>query len=163
MNRWLLLAVIGAVALFAASRAMGGQSPIAFLTGRPDGLKLNNPGNIRHSSDQWVGMSKVQIDPNFVQFDTPDDGIRALARNLKTYFSKGLNTVASIIATWAPPNENNTAAYIAHVAQLLNVNPNQVLSSNLATLNALTAAITLHEQGSNPYPPDMIAANVARA
>lgn len=159
MNRWLVLGV-GIIALFLASRALGVTVPIL---GSKASTKLNNPGNIRHSSDKWVGMSQIQTDPNFVQFDTPDDGIRALARNLKTYFSKGINTIAKIIATWAPPNENNTAAYIAHVAQMLNTDPNKVLSSNVATLNALTNAIITHEQGSNPFNSDFVLANVQRA
>ena len=34
------------------------------------GLRNNNPGNIRHSTSQWLGMSSDQTgDSEFVQFD----------------------------------------------------------------------------------------------
>ena len=38
---------------------------------------LNNPGGIRHSPAPWDGKSDVQVDPQFVTFDSPRLGIRA--------------------------------------------------------------------------------------
>ena len=164
MKKLLLLLALGA-GLFLVSRVALGKSgnPLLSLGIGVTGLKNNNPGNIRHSNDQWQGMSPQQTDPNFVQFVTPDDGVRALARNLKTYFSQGINTIARIITTWAPPTENNTDAYIQHVSQVVGVNPNQVLTPDLGTLVALTNAIILHENGQNPYSPLMVTTNVSRA
>ena len=82
----------------------------------PRGIRNNNPLNIRKSADKWQG--KAGDDGAFVIFDTPENGIRAAGRLLKTYRDKhGLNTIRGIVNRWAPPNENNTEAYIAFVEQ----------------------------------------------
>ena len=87
----------------------------------PRGIRLNNPGNIKHGDD-WQGMSAEQADPDFITFISPVWGIRAMARTLTTYStSYGLNTVEGIIGRWAPESENDTASYIAHVASALGV------------------------------------------
>ncbi|UZT50085.1 internal (core) protein [Enterobacter phage 01_vB_Eclo_IJM] len=44
------------------------------------GIRNNNIGNIRVSKDQWEGATGD--DGSFVTFDTPDSGVRALAKNL---------------------------------------------------------------------------------
>ena len=47
------------------------------------GIRNNNPGNIRVSKDQWEGMTGD--DGAFVIFDSPESGVRALAKNLQSY------------------------------------------------------------------------------
>ena len=80
------------------------------------GIRNNNPGNLRHSS-QWQGLRTEQADPAFCQFETMAYGIRALIKTLITYHRRyGLSTVAGIIRRWAPPTENDTAAYSRAVA-----------------------------------------------
>jgi len=67
-------------------------------------VRNNNPANIRRGSTKWQGESAVQTDAAFVQFITPEYGIRALSKVLDTYASKyGLNTVSGIINRFAPP------------------------------------------------------------
>lgn len=80
------------------------------------GIRLNNPLNIRESSDAWEG--KVGSDSGFVQFDTPESGVRAAARLFTTYKDKhGINTIDGLIGRWAPPEDNNdTEKYINHVS-----------------------------------------------
>jgi len=62
------------------------------MTGKPRGLSLNNPLNIKHSKDKWKGRSAYQPDPSLVRFDSPEMGLRAAARNLLTYEENGFNT-----------------------------------------------------------------------
>jgi hypothetical protein len=113
------------------------------------GIRNNNPGNIRHSPNfTWLGEIN-QDDDGFVIFDTMENGVRALARNLYSYQSKhGLNTTREIISRWAPPTENDTAAYIKSVAGTLGVDANADLDlTDVSTLSSLVAAITEHENG----------------
>lgn len=118
------------------------------------GLKNNNAGNIRHSTNKWVGQSAVQNDPAFVQFDAPEYGIRALYRNLLAYRNRGLHTVNSIINTWAPPSENNTSAYVKAVASSMNLDVGDIVP--LSQYPELIKAIIKHENGINPYPDLLI-------
>lgn len=127
------------------------------------GLRNNNPGNIRRSADQWQGLSPTQTDPEYFQFTEPVYGIRALARVLLNYSKRhGLNTVSGIINRWAPETENPTASYISAVAKRLNVHPDEPINIS-GRLVELTTAIIRQENGTQPYPPELIADGVYRA
>ena len=128
----------------------------------PRGIRNNNPGNIRKSATQWEGTSAVQGDDAFVTFETPEHGIRAMARVLQTYRDKyGLDTVTKIISRWAPDVENDTAAYIKSVAAQIGVRPDTKL--NPGQVPALIAAIIKHENGGNPYSAQQIVRGVQMA
>ena len=94
----------------------------------PRGIRNNNPLNIRRGS-QWKGLSKVQSDPSFCQFETLEYGWRAAFRLLtKTYFARyHLQTIRAIISRWAPESENNTSAYIQNVSRLTGIAPDEPL------------------------------------
>ena len=116
------------------------------------GIRSNNPGNIRAGSVKWHGQVGVNIH-GFVVFDTPRNGLRALAKLLLTYYDKhGLKTVRGIVTRWAPPVENNTPAYIASVALHIDRGADEVLDlHDPDTLDDLVHAIVLHENGYFPY------------
>lgn len=125
------------------------------------GLRNNNPGNIR-LGEHWQGMTPTQTDSAFVQFESPEYGVRAMARILYSYQRRGLLSVRDIISTWAPPNENNTDAYIADVAHSMNVAADQELNFN-TQLPTLIAAIIKHENGIQPYSMATIEQGIALA
>lgn len=116
------------------------------------GLRNNNPGNIRKSADKWQGLRAEQTDAAFFQFTEPKYGVRALGKILLNYRAKyGLATaVRDIINRWAPPVENNTASYVSQVSRALNVQADATIDVS-ARLPELTAAIIVHENGTNPY------------
>lgn len=127
------------------------------------GERNNNPGNLRKGSP-WLGLSRAQPDVDFCSFDDPAYGIRALAKVLLLYGMKGVDTVATIIARWAPSNENNTAAYISAVAASMRVDPDTHLDvSNYSQMYPLVDAIIRHENGRNIYPRTTIDAGLALA
>lgn len=128
----------------------------------PRGVRNCNPGNIREAAGggtQWVGERTTDDDPAFEEFETPTMGFRALARTLLTYSRQyGLRTVASIVARWAPPKENDTAAYVAFVSRLMQAQPDQELNvENRATLIVLCSAIARKECGYRPGGADWFA------
>ncbi len=127
------------------------------------GIRNNNPGNIEKNGINWDGLSPTQTDSRFYQFQTPEYGIRAMARILKTYQSAyGLNTIEQIINRWAPPNENNTASYVEHVSAAVGVEPGQIINVN-DIMPELIAAIIKHENGKNPYSEQTIEKGVMMA
>lgn len=125
----------------------------------PTGIRNNNPGNIRHSNIKWHGMSAIQTDPNFVQFETAEDGLRALIKNLiNKQALHGLNTIRKIIGDdvfgWAPASENDTAGYIKAVSIGLNIDPDQPLDLHRVGMAVPFAKeIVRHENGEPPGMP----------
>ena len=94
----------------------------------PRGIRNNNPGNLRRNGDPWQGLAERQGDVEFFTFKSAIYGIRALARTLIAYQDKhGLRTIRQIISRWAPPNENNTNAYIRAVAADTGQDADQIL------------------------------------
>lgn len=155
MNPWAIAAVIGGLFLALIPRKEQGERTVQDMS-LPRGIRNNNPGNIRHG-DNWRGMAETQPDSEFVTFEHPKWGFRAMVRILKSYNRRGVKTLSDIIGTWAPPIENNTAAYVASVAQRLQVRPGEVIDlNNEAQVVDLLEAITIHENGQQPYSRDTI-------
>ncbi|MDS1141698.1 LPD38 domain-containing protein [Pusillimonas sp. SM2304] len=132
-------------------------------TNAPRGIRNNNPGNI----EKGVGFQgEVEgNDSRFATFDSPESGIRGIARNLLTYQERhGLDTVEGIINRWAPKSENETGAYVKAVAQAAGVSPTESLNlRDPETIERLTAAIIQHENGMQPYPRELVQAGVQAA
>jgi hypothetical protein len=131
----------------------------------PRGIRNNNPGNIRRSSDRWKGLHPQQTDPEFFVFEAPVWGIRAMAVILANYQRRhGLQTVAQIIGRWAPKSENHTGAYIAVVADRLGVTPRTALDlTDAEQLAGLIKAMIRVECGRQPYSDDLIRRAIALA
>lgn len=110
-------------------------APTAPNPALPAPLRNNNPGAL---------MPGGQL----AQYPSMQAGLAALDNNLQSYGKQGVNTLAGVIGKWAPPNENNTQAYIQDVSQRLGLPPNQKIDlSNPAVRQAITTGIMLHENG----------------
>jgi hypothetical protein len=171
-NPLLVFGLLAAVGVFLMARTKTGQSitQAAIDTAAsavdsatramfPRGIRNNNPGNIERTGVAWVGMAADQSsDDRFIVFTAPEYGVRAMARILKNYMASGYTNVASIINRWAPPTENVTSAYVAAVARKIGVDPNARIDASY--IPDLIEAIIQHENGEQPYPPDLIARGV---
>jgi hypothetical protein len=135
----------------------------ALTPNAPRGLRNNNPGNIEAGADRWEGQTGS--DGRFATFQTPEAGIRALARTLLTYQDKhGLNTVEGIIGRWAPPSDNKTKAYVQAVADAIGFEPTTPLNlKDPKVLQSLTRAIIMRENGRHPYAEGVIRSGVDAA
>ncbi|MDO8608588.1 MAG: structural protein [Phaeospirillum sp.] len=128
----------------------------------PRGIRNHNPGNIDRNQIKWEGMADDQSDPRFVVFDTPEHGIRALAKVLLSYQRKhGLYNVADIIGRWAPPAENDTGAYAAHVAVKIGVGvTDRIDLFKESVLAGLVTSIIAHENANYAYPETTVLAGI---
>lgn len=119
------------------------------------GWRNRNPGNIEHApTNKWQGLSDPPTDGRFCRFVGHEYGLRALAVLLITYQDRhGLRTPRDIIARWAPPAENDTAAYLAAVARRMGVGPDDPLDLHRHDhLRPLVEAIVAHECAGLTYP-----------
>lgn len=127
------------------------------------GIRSNNPGNLRPGNHKWVGeLAPVN---NYCRFDTPENGIRAAAKNLVNQQRfHSLRTVHQIISKYAPPSENDTESYIASVCKRLSVDRDTVLDLEKPdALRQFLIAVFWHENGQMPYDDDLIDRAVKRA
>lgn len=161
-----LLGVIVAALVFfprgAAGTTTGGALAVLSYLGQselPRGMRNNNPGNIRVSATNWQGKipPNQNTDKAFEQFKTYAYGVRAMIKNLLTYYNRdGLNTLTKIISKWAPATENDTKVYISDVSTATGFGPNQILNlENISTMRALVIAMTGKENGRTAVTPEL--------
>lgn len=111
------------------------------------GYRNNNPGNLEYIADParaWNGQ--IDRDGRFGVYARPEDGTRALGKQLQKYEREGRRTVRDIVNRWAPPVENDTNSYVADVAGELRVDPDVPINVT-ARLHELARAIAKHENG----------------
>ncbi len=131
-------------------------SELAAGGGGSRGIRNNNPGNIEYGAFT-KGKGAIGSDGRFAKFSTPEAGISAMSDLLRSYGSRGINTVGSIVSKYAPGHENNTAAYIESVSKKLGVSGTATLDMNdPAVMEKLVSAMIQHENGKNPYSNDML-------
>ena len=119
----------------------------------PRGIRNNNPLNIRRGKDQWKGLRAQQQDAQFCQFETLEYGWRAAFCLLtRTYYHQyRLWTIRQIVNRWAPPNENNTRAYIDNVCRLTGIgadDPLGIPSEQPARWMMVGVAMAIQENGT---------------
>lgn len=158
----LLLVLVLAVGVLTIRNRDQIQTTIARATSR--GIRNNNPGNIRLTDIEWRGEvpATLKNDTEFEEFISPLFGVRAMARILKKGAGAGRDTVRKIITRWAPPSENDTAAYIRSVSRRVELAPDAPINFD-EKLPDLLDAIIVHENGSNPYADQLLFEAIAAA
>lgn len=134
-------------------------------------VRNNNPGNIR-IGQKWKGLMPDYLmtpeqaaEKSFCVFETPRDGFRAMAVIFNVYAKKhGLKTVRQVIDRWAPPNENNTDAYVKAVCARLRVGPDAPYPFSVpAAMQELCHAVAIHECGGWYFTSADLVAGVTAA
>lgn len=116
-------------------------------------VRNNNPGCIRRTSTDWIGETGTVTDATFEEFTSPEYGIRAMARTLRTYKNTyGDNTIRKVVSRWAPHSENPTDNYVQFVANQVGVSADQPIDiTSDQFLPQIIAAMIQFENGEQPY------------
>ena len=111
------------------------------------GERNNNPGNIRKGED------------GYRVFSSPQEGLDAMGYLLGKYRNEGWVTISDIVSRWAPKkgkDKNNTAAYIADVAQKMSIGAHDKITlQDSVEIARLMKAMVSHETGRNIYADEM--------
>jgi hypothetical protein len=136
-------------AAFGAGAPAARRSSGMITQSLPGDIRFNNPGNLR------VPGSAT----GFQRFATAQEGLNAMARQIGLYANRdNLRTISSIVGKYAPPNENDTSAYIADVSKRTGFAPDQQLDVNDPKVMApLLSAMVRHEQGRQPFSDQQLA------
>lgn len=116
------------------------------------GLRNNNPGNIRLSAGRpWLGEVRPSGDPCFCRFSSMAWGFRAMFQLLDNYGRRhGLRTVRTMIGRWAPPSENDTAAYVRYVSDCAEIGPDTPVDTrDRSVMRAIVGAMARMENGAD--------------
>jgi len=112
----------------------------------------NNAGNIQkgqffagETGETYAKDRTGDLKP-FVVFDTPQMGLRAMFRDLRTKAERYGGSLYNIINEYAPPTENNTDVY--YKAMKAALKDDMVSEFNLP---ALVEAMIKHENGKKTY------------
>lgn len=127
-------------------------------TALPRGLRNNNPGNIRRSSDVFQGEI-ASTDKAFKQFKTMAYGYRAIFCILRTYYRNyHLKTIRQLIGRWAPANENNTESYVSQVSDYSGIPADDLITiTDREQMIRIVAAMSRVENGREAVMSDVIA------
>lgn len=132
----------------------------------PRGIRNNNPGNIRKTTDRWQGLADAQPDDEFFSFKSPAWGIRAMARILLRYQDHyELATLEEIIRRWTPPvghgpkgpYTQDTDGAIRNIESFSGIGRFDVLNlHDYRDLEPLVRGIIYQENSKQPYPQSVI-------
>lgn len=112
---------------------MPARTKLAQLIARREGFGIagnkptrdHNPGDLEHAPhiESWDGA--IGIEPN------DDAGWDDLERQLALYAGRGMS-LRSMIAIYAPPNENDTESYLQFICDGLACTPDESVTEALA-------------------------------
>ncbi|KOY60949.1 hypothetical protein AM629_16485 [Photorhabdus heterorhabditis] len=130
------------------------------------GARNNNPLNMNFANQRGA-VREDSPGHRFAKFPDAYSGLKATAHQLRRYFSgkttgKKLQTIASIIPTWAPSKDGNkTKAYIASVSKMMGVSKDAFLDlTDPNVMQHLIDSMMVVEIGGNPYSPEFIRAAI---
>ncbi|MFZ4252071.1 hypothetical protein ACEV6G_08380 [Enterobacter ludwigii] len=114
----------------------------------PRGIRNNNPGNLNYVGQAGATMEGGE-GGRFAVFESMQHGVAALYKQLQLYFKRGINTLSSIVKTYAPASDNNNVdAYISALTKATGKGANEVLDSgDTSTIARLMKGIVDHENG----------------
>lgn len=118
----------------------------------------HNPFDLEDDGTDWDGLDTPRVDGKLLRFKTDLDGLIAGGKDIRNSWKKRGPTIESVIRHFAPPNENDTDAYIADVLKFTGTAPGAPVDlNNVADLGRFMTAFIRQEQGRVIYSPLLIA------
>jgi hypothetical protein len=116
--KWKLAVLTGIALVLTGTLIMVATRKQKNFLGRSDlsrGLQNNNPGNVRLSSDRWMGQvtENEQTDTDFVQFIDLPFGIRAMMTVIMNYvITAGVTTLYTLVEKYDYPGRDRYYTFL---------------------------------------------------
>ena len=122
-------------------------------SGKADGVDNRTSSTEGGRGNNNVGNMRVPgSDTDFQKFDTPEESISAIDKQLSIYGKRdGVDTLSGVISKWSPANENNTNALIENASRITGFKPNQKIDLNNPAIRAVVTAAIIRQEGSKAY------------
>lgn len=135
----------------------------------PVGIRQHNPGNLVKTGNRWDG-ELPNATSRFKEFASPEDGIAAVFKLLKTKQMKGTSTPEELISGRLVGNkrvggwsETDQAEYARNIAKALGIGVKDKYDiNNPAQAIAIVKAIIKQENGYIPYSDEVIRIGMIR-
>lgn len=128
------------------------------------GQRNNNWGNLR-TNDAFEG--KTGTNKSYDTYETPEKGLRALARVLDTYSSKhGIDTIDALVNRYAPASDNTGGShenYKKFIAQQLGVGTNDTIDVKGRRAELMDAIVRFENKNRPLASPQMLQQAIADA
>jgi hypothetical protein len=112
----------------------------------PRGIRNNNPTNVTNVFGGWAGQ--VDTDGDFAVFKDMSWGVRAWLLNFySSYNNHNTTTLRQYISRFAPPNENDTTAYIQSISDYTGIQPDEQLPLDQASVTDILKGQLIVEVG----------------
>lgn len=124
----------------------------------------NNPGNLVFAGQRGATKGETVAGHTFAKFQSTEEGVAALYRQLQLYQKRGIDTLTEIMGVYAPEGANNTGAYIKALSKTTGLDPNQQLNfGDPATAAAMIRGISQHEAGKSYLNDQQILSGISIA
>lgn len=124
----------------------------------------NNPGNLIFAGQRGATVGETVAGHTFAKFQSTEEGVAALYRQLQLYQKRGIDTLTEIMGVYAPEGSNDTSAYIKALSKTTGLDPNQRLNfGDPATAAAMIRGISQHEAGRSYLNDQQILSGISMA
>lgn len=124
----------------------------------------NNPGNLVFAGQRGATVGETVAGHTFARFQSTEEGVAALYRQLQLYQKRGIDTLTEIMGVYAPEGSNDTSAYIKALSKTTGLDPNQQLNfGDPATAAAMIRGISQHEAGRSYLNDQQILSGISMA
>lgn len=124
----------------------------------------NNPGNLVFAGQRGATVGETVAGHTFARFQSTEEGVAALYRQLQLYQKRGIDTLTEIMGVYAPEGSNDTGAYIKALSKATGLDPNQQLNfGDPATAAAIIRGISQHEAGRSYLNDQQILSGISMA
>lgn len=119
-----------------------------------------NPGNLNYAGQAGASL-EAGSNARFAKFNSEEEGIAALVRQLRLYQQRGIDTIGEIVKKYAPPSENDTQAYVANMARWTGLSADEKLNFNdTETVRRMVEGISRKEGRYTPLTEGQIMSGI---
>lgn len=140
-----------------------GPQPSAAATGSAKKTRAErnfNPGNLNYAGQSGASL-EAGSNARFAKFNSEEEGIAALVRQLRLYQQRGIDTIGEIVKKYAPPSENDTQAYVANMARWTGLSADEKLNFNdTETVRRMVEGISRKEGRYTPLTEGQIMSGI---